>query len=280
MNAQYSRKKSGAYFLWQYFNSYYPAILMCAFTNDKLIGMFGLQKRKLNNGANVGQALDLLIAPEWRGKDIFKQLGERAIHYFRDIDLLCVFPNFNGKNASEKSLGWKTLGKINSMCIHHKDIKNTSSNTLELLPKPKKMVTFNKFDYNPEIRHWRYNQHPEYEYSKIPKTSIAFAVTKIFTDPDNSQCIGDIVDFECALNNKVILKELFLRASLRLKEQGVESVTTWALPHMPLRDVVASIGFTEIQKERYFCVKVLNPQYKYLYDFSSWHLVQADAEIY
>jgi hypothetical protein len=33
-------------------------------------------------------------------------------------------------------------------------------------------------------------------------------------------------------------------------------------------------------QERYFCVKVLDPEYTYLYDFTNWQLVQADAEIY
>ena len=47
MNCQYLRKKSKDYFLWQYFNSYYSTILICAFINDELIGMFGLQTRYL-----------------------------------------------------------------------------------------------------------------------------------------------------------------------------------------------------------------------------------------
>jgi len=278
MNSQYSRKKGETYFLWQYFNSYYPAVLMCATANDKIIGMFGLQKKKLNNRANVGQALDILVAPEWRGKGIFKELGGKAIHYFQDVDLLCVFANLGGKKASEKSLGWKTLDKINSMWIHPEDIKNVSGSTLESVPKLEK--TFCRFEYSPEIRNWRYNQHPDYKYYTISQTSGEFAVTKIFTDPDTSQSFGDIVDFECDLNDKVILKELFLRASLHLRERGVVAVTTWALPHTPLREVLESIGFTELQKERYFCVKVLNPQYEYLSNISSWHLVEADAEIY
>jgi len=274
MNAQYARKKNERYFLWQYFNSVQPTILTVALINQEVIGMFGLQKRKLNNGAVVGQAIDLLVSFRWRGKGIFKELAEETIEYFSDIDILCVLPNLNGKNACEKGLGWKTLGKINSMFL-----KNDAEKSTEIIKNhgPKKDLI--KFDYNPKIRKWRFNQHPIYKYSKVGNSN-KFATVKVFKDPLTRQCYGDIVDFECDINNESTLKDLFLEAILCLKKQGLKTITTWALPHTCLYKVIKSLGFIETPRERYFCLKVLNRKYKNLYDFSNWHLVQADAEIF
>ncbi len=276
MNSQYSRKKCESYFLWQYFNSIYPTVLMCALIDNKVIGMFGLQKRRLDNGAVVGQAIDLLVTTEWRRKGIFKRLGEKALSHFKDLDILCVFPNLNGKNACEKGLGWQTLSKINSMCIRHGYLRNR----IEEFKSTYNKNTLYKFSYNKAIRKWRFDRHPEYKYSCVPENSRTFIITKVFIDPINGRLIGDIVDFECDLNDKTTLSELFLKGCLHLKEQDVENITTWALQHTPLREVVESLGFVEMPQERYFCVKILNKKYEYLYNFSRWHLVQADAEIY
>jgi GNAT superfamily N-acetyltransferase len=278
MNSQYDRKKDEAYFIWQYFDSSYPTILICAFSASKIIGMFGLQKRKLRDDTHVGQAIDLLVAHEWRKKGIFKLLGEKATEYFEDLDLLCVLPNVNGKNACEKALGWKTVCKVNSMSLDVKSFENPA------WKPPKKLIENRKaikgFYYNAEIRRWRYNHHPEYKYVYVALNSGEFAVTKIFKEPVTGVLYGDIVDFECNLNDMYCLRELFFRASTYLKGEKVESIVTWALPHIPLCEVLKSIGFTELPQERYFCVKVLNKRYDYLYYISQWHLVQADAEMY
>lgn len=278
-NSQYVRKKGESYFLWQYFNSYYPTVLFCAFENGKLIGIFGLQKRLLNNGAKAGQAIDMLVSPEFRGKGIFKQLADHAVQCFQDVDLLCVFPNLNGKNAVEKSLGWETAGKIDSMCVKPQLIIDVSEGHCEPWGCERNQ-SLCRFVYDEGIRKWRFGEHPDYTYHYISINKEAHAVTKIFTDPYDGRRFGDIVEFVCDLWNKSLLTDLFTKTCHYLKNQDVEGITTWALPHTPLHGVVKKLGFSELIQERYFCIKVLNPQYKYLTDFSCWHLVQADSEIY
>jgi len=277
-NLQYARKKKESYFLWQYFNSPYPSILMCAFEGSQVIGTFGLQKRELTNGACVGQATDLLVAPGWRRKGIFRELGKRAISNFRDVDILCSFTNSNGRMACEKAFNWKTVGKINLMRlsvkggIHLKPLKKFSNDI--------KLNRFVEFFYSEGIRLWRYDKHPDYEYNYVKLDNERFAVTKLFKDPISGVLYGDIVDFECEFKERMLLKELFLKASISLQKRGVEFVTTWALPHTPLREIVELLGFIEVPQERYFCMQILNPKYEALYNISRWHLIQADSEIY
>ncbi len=280
INAQYARKKTEAYFIWQYFESCYPTVMMCAYDGNSLVGVFGLQKRMLHNGAIAGQAIDLLVAPDWRGKGIFKELGLRTFRSFPDLDVLCVLPNTNGKMAVEQSFGWTTIGKINSMCkpaSQATDSTASSGLSDSNTPVNKDIV---RFDYDTTIRKWRFDQNPIYQYEYVKLDNSSFTVTKIFHDPVTQRRHGDIVDFQCPGNEVKTLTELFRIAYLRLLEQKVESVTTWALPGTTLASAVNDLGFTELQRERYFCINVLNTNHEYLYDFSRWHLVQADAEVY
>jgi hypothetical protein len=279
INSHYIRKKSPDYFRWQYYQSCYPSILMCAFQEKSLIGMFGLQKRKLLNGANTGQAIDLLVAPEWRGKGIFTELGKRATMFFQDLDLVCVFPNLNGKHASEKSLQWNTIGKIDSMVLNLNPEVSFDS-YVELHPGAGFHSQLIQFEYTEKIQDWRFDQNPLYKYQRLPEKSKTFVVTKIFVDPVTGRRFGDIVYIECPLEKQELLQGLFAIACEYFRNQKVDSVTTWALPHTFFADVTKSFGFLVMPSERYFCVKVLMPKYEQLYDFSRWHLVQADAEIY
>ena len=226
MNSAYMRKKENAYFLWQYFDSYYPTVLFCAFANKQLVGMFGFQKRLLNNGVRVGQAIDMLVSPDFRGKGIFKQLAGLATQYFQDVDMMCVFPNLNGKIAVEKALGWTTIGTINSMCINPRAIRNEPGESPDLL-QPDREQSVYKFLYNTNIRRWRFDKHPDYTYDYVHIDDETFAVTKVFTDPGDGKRIGDIVEFECDLNSTLPLRKLFLEASQHLEVKGVEEVGVW-----------------------------------------------------
>ncbi len=65
-----------------------------------------------------------------------------------------------------------------------------------------------------------------------------------------------------------------------LKQLGAAKITTWAMQDTSLRRVIEEMGFMESDYATYFNVKVLNPKYDYLYEFSRWRLRQSDAENY
>ena len=279
MNSEYMRKKGDAYFLWQYFDSYYPTVLFCAFKSKQLVGMFGFQKRRLRDGATVGQAIDMLVAPDYRGQGIFKTLAGLATQSFHDIDLLCVFPNLNGKNAVENALGWRTIGSITTMRVQPRAVRGASEENSELQKTGQKR-SLSKFLYDAGIRKWRFDAHPDYTYSYFHIDDATSAVTKVFTDPGDGKRFGDIVEFECDLDSTLSLEKLFLQTSRHLEGNGVEEIAVWISPHTPLYDVALRLGFRQAAQERFFCVQVINEHYHYLTDFSCWHLVQADSEIF
>lgn len=275
INSQYKRKYIPEYFKWQYFYSAYPSALMCAFNEDeKLLGMFGVQKRELNNGAIALQAIDLLLKKEYRGKGIFKILGDKALNYFEGVDLYCVLPNFNGKNSIEKSFGWETIAKINELVLTvSPDYKGSNIELNEKIILNKNFVSFNN---NSDIRNWRYLNHPFYKY-RIFENGNDIVVTKLFTDPVSNQKYGDIVEYHYPTKN---FDSLFQDALKDFYEKEVELISLWALPYTPSYTVFKNNGFDEIERQRYFCVKINNHKYDYLYDVKNWNLNQSDAEIY
>lgn len=276
-NSQYVRKKEDDYFIWQYFESAWPTVVICAGENGKIEGIFGLQRRELEGGIPVGQAIDLLITPRLRGKGVFSEMGKRAIRHFPELRILCVLPNLNGRNACVKSLGWQEIAKVDALILNISKQLPGEINLPEPLGNVVRPVRFN---WTADLRAWRYMRHPDYSYEIVNSSNGHFAVTKIFTDPLTHHQFGDIVDFQAPLDAPCVLVDLFSKSVNCLAAKGVESITTWALPSTLLYDILKAMGFESTPQERYFCVKVLDPTLEHLYDISSWSLVQADAEIY
>jgi len=276
-NAQYVRKKEDNYFVWQYFESAWPTVVICAEVNGRVEGMFGLQRRELEGGIPVGQAIDLLITPSIRGKGVFAEMGRRAIAQFPELRILCVLPNLNGRNACIKSLGWQEVAKVDSLILNISQQIPGMAAATEFLEDVLRPLRFN---WTSDLRAWRYTCHPDYTYEIVNSSDGHFAVTKVFTDPLTHQQFGDIVDFHAPLDDPSVLVDLFTSSVNSLAAKGVESITTWALPSTMLYNVLKALGFEPTAQERYFCVKILDPTLEHQYDISSWSLVQADAEIY
>lgn len=279
MNSQYAKRISHDYFFWQYFESAYPSIAVCAINNQKIIGMFGLQQRTLINNIKVGNTLDAVITPEFRGKGLFSKLYKKVTNYFNDLDVLCALANLNGRNVF-RSLGWEIISNIDSIELSKEGLNklDLSTNISCFKIQPKKEIV--KFYYNSAIRKWRFDNHPDHQYSYVKISKNDFAIIKTFIEPLTNKKYGDIVDFECKTNNKNKLKKLFLKSIKELQSQEVEVITTWALHHTQLFNVLISLGFKNVSQERYLCLKILNTNYEYLKKMSTWHLVQADTEIY
>jgi hypothetical protein len=275
-NAQYARKKNESYFVWQYFETDYPTVLMCAIIDDEIIGTFGIQKRVTNTGASVGQAIDLLIKQDFRGKGIFDELYKQALEVFSGLDILCVLPNRNGRIACEKTLGWKVLAKIDFLALY--GVISVAQNYDDYVESINQNLE--RFILSDSTRKWRFDRNPDYEYLYLSSEPEEYIITKLYRNSANMKCYGDIVYFSCNSDNIRGLKHRFKEASEMLFKHKVSAVTTWALPHTQLYYMLLNLGFNPYPQERYFCVKVFNPTYEYLNEINRWHLVQADAEIY
>lgn len=280
LNRHYERKRHAHYFVWQYFSSTQPAKLFIALDGDSIVGTYGLQLRMTKCGLS-GFATDTLIVESFRGSGLFLLLEHEALCYAQNNGaiLLATLANKNGMLARNNRFGWEPVSQIPQMKkIGHPLFKGVISGDLNSSFNPEREMNF--FETSFKLRKWRFDENPVYEYYYVYSDSGDFAVTKLFVDPISKDVYGDIVDFQCPLFDLDALKRLFIEACNFLQKQNVSCITTWALSHEPLFDILLDLGFIEEQAERYFCVNVLDKQYYYLKDISAWHLVQADSEIY
>ena len=287
VNSIYDIKKNYDFFVWQCFESVFHVALMGVFQGERLLGFFGIQKRELTNNAVCGQASWLNMSPQIRGKGFFQRLGELAINYFDDLDALFVFANKYAKEPCEHSFGFRTISTIKMMVYTPQENSdscgtkwqpvNLQTSFPEISNKPQDVFMFKA---PPKYRLWRYAKNPIYSYYVVSLNSGEYAIAKIFCDPVSGKKYGDIVDFECDLDDRDKLMMLFRGACHFLRKEKAIKVTTWATQGTVLRSVTEEIGFLESGHECFFGVKVLNPNYERLYDISGWRLVQADATNY
>lgn len=264
MFSQYRKEKSRRYFQWQFFESAYPTSLVVAESNNQIVGMFGLQKRVLVNGLKVGQAIDMLVSPEFRGKGVFAGMIDYAVEQINDIDVFFVLPNLNGKIAVEK-LGWKTVGKIDDLVLSNFQNILSSSRSLS--------QSILRFEYTNDIIIWRFIKHPENQYKYFQEyDDIAFL--KIFHDKVNNIKFGDIVYLEMV--NPKFLKNIISYFG----RQRIQAISCWALPGTERYGIMKSIGFQYLPRDRYLCYRNIRETLVNLNNFSHWDLHQADAEFY
>ncbi len=285
MNKTYTRKKTLEYFKWQFFDSPLKTVLMGAFLKERLVGCFGLQCRRLNNGLRGGQAIDLIVDKEFREKGIFTKLGEAATEYLGDsIDFCFSFPNSSGREALGGSLGYQTVAVVKTM--ETRAVKGNGPAEIvetwnDLAVKDNRKGNGNDLFFIRDLAelNWRFGHNPEYSYTIIRISGDAFAIVKVFVDPVTRERFGDIVDFSYPEGDASLLEGLFCTAGDYPRKKGINKITCWPASAYISR-ILERIGFTEAGQERYFCVNTLRSGHEYLLEASNWLLVEADAEIY
>jgi hypothetical protein len=289
LKALYGWIRPESFMRWQCFETILPVILMCGFHEDELIGMFGIQKRILSNHIVCGQASWLNVAPSYQQQGLFYKLGKAALSHFHDLDVLIVFANSTGRIPCEKAFGLKTIGILKMMVLNSwAKIRKPAGSFIALEIDENSQFSkiseetseFISFNQSQDYRIWRYALNPMYTYHHILLATGEYAIVKLFVDPLTKSCSGDIVDFECSLKDYDRLLALLETACWFLKEQKADRVTTWAKEGTVCREIVETLGFAGSPYETYFGFKSLRPQCDFLYDFSKWHLRQADATNY
>ena len=74
--------------------------------------------------------------------------------------------------------------------------------------------------------------------------------------------------------------EIITKSYENLKEEKVNYITCWALPHTNLFNILTSIGFKPKLQDRYFCARILESKDQYLLDINAWNLSESDSEVY
>lgn len=276
-NAHYQRKKNNQYFYWQFFDSTIASKLFMAFMGGDLAACYGIKNVRLSSGIRAGLAVDFLVGKAYRKRGIPYLLENEIRKFATDtgLSVLMALPNKFGC-AAFKKMGWRHIGTVKTLVASASHLNLLPPETAEAL---RPAQSFNYVVRDEAIRQYRFDQNPIYHYKRIALAPNVFAMVKKFWDPMLNKNFGDIVDFD-GPSAIMHFSQIFLKASEILLQENCEHITTWALPHTPVYPILTALGFHETPQERYFCVKILEDKYNFLYDFSNWRLAQADSEIY
>lgn len=260
-----------------------PSITFCAVDEREVVGTFIVLRRKLINGLNCGVLMGLLVKDDWRGSGLFKELGDKAMMYFNDLDVFCCLPNWPGKRALEKNFGFRTIGDIITMVkpgtarqkvFNEQNVCNVEAKTefynFKIAPDDVLM-----FFADRDFRLWRFAAHPRHSYQLIRMDSQEYAVIKKYIDNGSETRYGDIVDFETeAMKEENIIN--VLEGAYAGLSHDVDLVTIQAIPDSLLHAVAKKMGFVESNVRHYFCMNVKDVQNDYLYNSRKWIIKWGD----
>lgn len=275
-NAYTAPPKSTYFFQW--WNNI-PSVTYCAIEAEELVGMFVVIKRKLTNKLICGVLMGLLVNSDWRGRGLFKALGDQAMAHFEDIDLFCCLTNPIGKKALEKNFNFRTIANIETM-----NLAANADNGIKSTPikADSEFINYNKgekdivmFLADEEFRQWRYAAHPRYTYERIYTGSDELAIINKYSENETSIRYGDIVDYEVETLDEERLINLIKNTCSRLCKD-VDMLTIQAIPNSLLHVVSKKIGFTESSIKHCFSIKVKEPGDEYLYDSARWLIKWGD----
>jgi len=282
-NSYVNPPKSAYSFQW--WNSL-PSVTYCAIYQGEIVGTFIVLRRKLTNNLNCGVLMGLIVESEWRARGLFKELGDKAMSHYDDIDLFCCLTNIAGKKALEKNFNFSTIGIVETMVIASNAYTNMDVECQYNVCTPIASNTkFNNFKIKKEdvvmfladedFRLWRFALHPRYSYQMIHTDANEFVITNKYYDNETEIRYGDIVDFETPVLEENKLTDLFNCAYLGLRKD-VDMVTIQAVPDSLLHAAVKRVGFVESNIRHFFCINVKDRKNDYLYDFPKWLIKWGD----
>jgi GNAT superfamily N-acetyltransferase len=298
-NSLYGRKVDSNYYRWQFFETPFPSVLSFAFDIEGgFAGCYGFQAIPTDSGVSIARALDIMIAPEYQGKGLFRKLAAFAENCAREFSpvALIVIANNKAEPAHTYGLGWKlttTFKTYTAPAIaypgHPTDARiipfddwTPAQEVLNFRSKRKKPLT--SITRNADYLNWRFTRCPWYSYEQFAYMQHdvvrGYVVTKRFTDPVMGRTFGDIVDIAWDERDDDPARELLRYALGHFQEQGIDRAAAWLQTNTDLDRIGAGAGFVPTAHERYFCCKALDTKWTKLEENTSWYLTMADSEVY
>ncbi|MGA2606318.1 MAG: GNAT family N-acetyltransferase [Terriglobia bacterium] len=300
-NSLYTRYVNKSYYRWQFFESPHPSFLSLALTaGEDLIGCYGFQLRD-SGGVKTAWAIDIMIAPEFQGRGLFRQLADFAAHQvlpYKPVALL-VMANQRADAAHVGGLLWKRVDVIATYMASTSEAQIEGDSSIEArfvdglseayLPPPQ--ATHGGNSDSPFTVHrtrefisWRFQNNPWYHYDFLQVTRrncpFGYLVLKIFQDPNTGDRYGDIVDLAWKEGDSKVITYMLSSALQYFHEKAVLRAAVWLKGNNVLDVVASRLGFRESDSKRCFCCKVLDNEYRWLEDSKRWFLTMADSEIY
>lgn len=282
----YTRRWSAGFFFWLLFENVHQTITRIAIDNATVVGMFGVQIRKISPTMNCAQVIGINVDRQYRRQGVFSHLADSTMASLPSIDLLAVLANQDAVTPCTRKLGMTFVGALTQYLVGPKV-------SIPEVPFPwhlggtapcsegswRQQGVFH-FEHSPDFCKWRFQNHPMYTYYGICISPTEFGTVKLYTDPLSGTVYGDIVDVQCSLHSGDRLAMVLSASTLALRDLGASIVDTWAVPGSFVATALDKIGFSAGRCVGHFGLRMINSHCPGAYSFDKWHLVPSDSTNY
>jgi GNAT superfamily N-acetyltransferase len=298
-NSLYLRRVDEDYYRWQFFLTPFPSKLVLAIAEDgTLVGCYGFHVIPTSQeDARIAWALDIMVAPPYQGKGVFRSLAAFAAQQVTPYlpAALCVMANQRADRAHADGLGWSRVMTIsNFVCrtscapsppqdfkFHlHRDF---DAGAVASIVAPQATSCTSNLRSVKYLR-WRFVKNPWYRYSLFLVSArgrpFGYLVLKTFRNPQTDSACGDIVDVIWTQDHEQGLSAMLCFALGHFRDSGLSEASVWLQTNTMLDQVGRNLGFVESSQKRFFCAKILDERCRYLEEPARWFVTMSDAEIY
>jgi len=303
-NALYARKVDGAYYRWQFFNTPFPSVLSFVTTEDgELAGCYGFHVRRwAATGEQIGMSLDIMVAPRYQGRGVFRALTDFAMERIRSYRPVAVYvmANRRAEEAHVHGLGWKRVNAFADWVCATSGASGVGGQGIEMVPVRNISAEDEEFvemagrlrDEQglfslarwPGFIEWRFARSPRYSYHifrcELRGRLLGFLALKTFRDSVTGKAFGDVVDVIWAENDARVLGEMLQSALRYFYVKQVEEAVTCLQTNTVVGGSGRGLGFRRTARQRYVCLKALDERYRWLEDPRRWFVTMADTDLY
>jgi GNAT superfamily N-acetyltransferase len=301
-NSLYARPVTPAYYHWQFFAPPFHSRLMLAEAEDgTLAGAYGFHLRPAARDLPLAMALDIMVAPAWQGRGLFRALCAGAVAKLageRPAGLY-VMANRRAAAAHAGGLGWtKVQAYRDWVCPTGAARASSGRLTWENVASPgaeedrllKESVARRRAEGALALHRdsrwlrWRFAENPRYRY-RILRGSLqgmpwGLLLLKTFTDPISGESFGDIVDVAWLDPDPALLLEALQWALAQFAAAGVPRASMWLQTNTALDAAGIQAGFTVTDRERFLLTSPRSDNAGRMEDPAAWFVTMADAEVY
>ncbi len=296
----FGKKLSLDFWKWRFLNNPTNKLMIkLMWDNNTLVGHYAVSPVKLMFDDEVvlsSLSMTTMTHPNYAGKGIFSELAhslytDEAAQ--NNLSSVFGYPNNNSHYAFIKNLNWKNLESVPTFSINVNNIKPcVINNVVEFFEFTKEHeLTFSniykkhlvKVARTVEYLNWRYVKNPinnyiffEYKFN----SENYFAVTKIFKSFSNPAFFEiDILELVFPANYEILLM-LLNAITFKYKLSNLSKINIWLSLNDDRHILLEKIGFENNLPITYSGIKVLDNNYKEMYDSRNWMYSMGDSDIY
>ncbi len=299
-NRVFTKQQSLSQWRWAYRSNPSGRVdISLAFDGQQLIAQSAgipLQQSHEGRAVRMSRIQNVLVHPDYRGRGVFTQSLLHLTEHLQahDVDFVLTFPNDNSVPGFLRTGAYERAFDLFQFCLDASSAIEDAGERLAVEIEDSPVFRDGDIDFigrmlapfaicnirdRPYLA-WRYHRDSGMHYRVARafqgREQLAFAVFKVYPP---ERCL-DLVEF-LVVNDEGILRS-FLRAILTSdRNQRMQAVSLWSMPHYPTHEALLRVGFERSQRVTHAMYRTFSARCApCCADATSYYLSMGDSDVY